>query len=626
MPTTDYARTNAGSTQTCELAAFIRNCENNVPFLEATKKHLEYAFQPIVQVRDGRTFGVEALLRGFDTLGFENPIALLNFAHERGCLVALECCLREKAITTFAALDRDPGTRLFVNVDGRVLDHDGFLIAETLELAARMELEPQLICLELSESSEMASIERIEDYRNLTREAGFRFAIDDFGRGYSQLKVLYDFEPDVLKIDRYFIKGIEHDARKHLFVSTLVDLAHVLGMYVVAEGIETREELEACRLIGCDLVQGYLISRPQTRLSQITGHYPAIVRKAHERTAVTIRENVDTHALIEAYQPIPIDAPIDEVLTTFRQNMRQRIVPIVNSVDEPLGIVFEDDLRVYLYNQFGHMLLRNKGIENSIPRFLQRCPIIDINAPLMKLIQSNAGNIGEGIIVTENGRYAGFITTKTLLSITNDARLQEAEDKNPLSKLPGNPLIEAHVRDVAVDSHYDRYFCYVDFDNFKPFNDLYGFRQGDRAIRLFSDLLRRRFRHGDSFIGHVGGDDFFVGFSARSAEDVVSIMQQLRAEFSESAESLYRVEHRMQGFVEAKDRLGRQQQYPMLTCSIGIVQLEQGYACQSIDALSEVISEVKKQAKIQPDGIRIISYSDADTAKQADTMPKSAAG
>ncbi len=609
MPLSQSSETIPIGDESCDIAGFIRACENNIPFVEAVRKHVDYAFQPIVQMRDGRTFGVEALMRGWDGLGFSSPIDLLNFAYDRDCLTQIEIILREKAILSFAALRRDSSTRLFLNVDGRVLDQDGFLIPETLALAERAGIAPQLICLELAESWEVASIERIENYRNTTREAGFRFAIDDFGQGYSQLKVLYDFEPDVLKIDRFFIMGIAHDARKHLFVSTLVDLAHVLGMYVVAEGVEKQEELDACRLIGCDLVQGYFIDRPKTGLSEIVPEYDGIGRNRSNRTAVTIRENINTHALVEDYETIGVDAPIERVLDALRKNVQQRIVPIVNALDEPLGIVVEDDLKLYLYNQFGHMLLRNKGIENTIQKFIQRCPIIDINAPLMKLIQSHSGNIGEGVIVTEHGRYTGFITTAALLSIINDARLQEAEDKNPLSKLPGNPLIEAYVRDLSAESSQSRYFCYADFDNFKPFNDLYGFRQGDRAIRLFSDMLRRQFRHGDCFMGHVGGDDFFLGLTGMEPAEVLKKVQTLRAEFSKAAESLYQAEHRQRGFVEALDRLGRPQKYPMLTCSIGVVELAEGCDSPGIDALAQIITDVKKQAKIAVGGIKLVSCS-----------------
>ncbi|MEM1398133.1 MAG: EAL domain-containing protein, partial [Pseudomonadota bacterium] len=103
----------------------------------------------------------------------------------------------------------------------------------------------------------------VEYFRTIARSFGFEFAVDDFGQGYSQLKSLYDYEPDILKIDRFFVKDIAHDTKKQLFVRTVVELAHAMGMLVVGEGIETQQELVACRKIGCDLLQGFYIARPK---------------------------------------------------------------------------------------------------------------------------------------------------------------------------------------------------------------------------------------------------------------------------------------------------------------------------------------------------------------------------
>ena len=97
-------------------------------------------------------------------------------------------------------------------------------------------------------------------------------------------------------------------------------------------------------------------------------------------------------------------------------------------------------------------------------------------------------------------------SASSLLKIINEKLLKTAQDQNPLTSLPGNRSIRDYVQDVMRDGSDARYFCYFDFDNFKPFNDHYGFQKGDLAIALFASLLRHHFVGEDKFLGHVGGD------------------------------------------------------------------------------------------------------------------------
>lgn len=105
------------------------------------------------------------------------------------------------------------------------------------------------------------STEIAEELRNI-RELGVRIAIDDFGKGYSSLSYLRHFEPTHLKIDQFFIQEMLDDEGYMKIVSATINLAHNLGMRVIAEGVETHEQLKKLQTLGCDMVQGYLLSRP----------------------------------------------------------------------------------------------------------------------------------------------------------------------------------------------------------------------------------------------------------------------------------------------------------------------------------------------------------------------------
>ncbi|MDZ7641484.1 MAG: GGDEF domain-containing protein [Desulfurivibrio sp.] len=100
-----------------------------------------------------------------------------------------------------------------------------------------------------------------------------------------------------------------------------------------------------------------------------------------------------------------------------------------------------------------------------------------------------------GILVTDNGRYQGFLNANALLKLLSDKNLEEARNQNPLTRLPGNFLINRFISDALGDLENEYIYVYFDFDNFKPFNDKYGLRQGDRAILMFADILEGNGQH-----------------------------------------------------------------------------------------------------------------------------------
>jgi hypothetical protein len=180
------------------------------------------------------------------------------------------------------------------------------------------DLSAAQIILEVSETGDVNETCRLNEFTKRGRELGFGFAIDDYGRGYAQLKSLYEVEPDILKVDRFFIQSINTDSRKRLMVKTVVDIAHVLGMRVVAEGVETTQELAVCKAIGCDLIQGYLVSRPFQDLEEAEIRYP-VVATAVKRTPMMPRDDADLVAReIRPLVPLQDNARMEEVLNLLR--------------------------------------------------------------------------------------------------------------------------------------------------------------------------------------------------------------------------------------------------------------------------------------------------------------------
>lgn len=154
-----------------------------------------------------------------------------------------------------------PQLRIAVNLSARQLQHEGLenLVTDVLHETG---LEPQALELELTESMIMHSASEVLSVMQRLADLGVTFSIDDFGTGYSNLSYLKRFPVDVLKIDRSFVRDIPGDRDDAAIAEAIITMAHSLGMQVVAEGVETEQQLDFLRAHRCDVLQGFYFSKP----------------------------------------------------------------------------------------------------------------------------------------------------------------------------------------------------------------------------------------------------------------------------------------------------------------------------------------------------------------------------
>ncbi len=228
------------------------------------REEFAVAFQPQLMAGDQRPVGVEALVRWHHpTDGVIPPIKFIPIAEETGLIVPLgEWVLRTACREMKRWLDAGlPPIRVAVNVSARQLRRRDFL--ETVAgVLVETELPPDLLELEVTESVAMDNPEESIRLLQAIRQMGVSIAIDDFGTGYSSLAYLKRLPIDYLKIDRSFVADIEHDLNDRAIAFGTIALAHSLGLEVIAEGVETEDQLELLRTNGCDEIQGYFFSPP----------------------------------------------------------------------------------------------------------------------------------------------------------------------------------------------------------------------------------------------------------------------------------------------------------------------------------------------------------------------------
>ena len=568
---------------------------------------LDHALQPIVDIGTGVVYGYEAQLQYCDEEHEKTPEQLLDLAYQQGFLAQVETELFKKALDRFKNLRIAQGTKLYFKLDGRDLGQDSDPRMNLGTLVSETGIKINQICIEFCERHQQSFTDVTHHAVNDLRQLGFLVTLDDFGRGSSELKLLHDVSPDYVKIDRFFLNGIDCDPRRKLFVTTVANLAHVLGARVIAGGVETEREFKACREAGCDLVQGAFIARPFQKAASAKLFYdhiraPGLGRKRREEQERIRNELVDLPT-------IQLDASMNDLLDMVVHNQDGNVIPVLDANREPRGLIHERDLKAYLYAGGADDAEAKAALDFPLRSFVRACPIADIDSNADMLLVTFASSINsDGIIITENFRYSGFLSATSLLKIIHEKRLQEAQDQNPLTRLPGNGAINKFITEMAKKSSQDRHLCYLDFDNFKPFNDTYGYRQGDRAIILFSELLQRHISGSGSFFGHIGGDDFFAGFHNTDQTDAASRMLALKRAFRVDVESFYEPDHREQGYIEAQDRFGTTRQFPLLQCSISILSLPKGVTFHP-EALNGEIIELKRAAKLSDDGLAVKSLA-----------------
>jgi diguanylate cyclase (GGDEF)-like protein len=281
---------------------------------------------------------------------------------------------------------------------------------------------------------------------------------------------------------------------------------------------------------------------------------------------------------------------------------------VLNANDEPRGILQEYHVKELSYHPFGRDLIKNRLYQKGLAHFVTAAPIADLDTPAEQLLDIFTGMGGnECVILTENLRYAGILSASSLIKIINEKRLKTAEDQNPLTGLPGNRAIRDYLQDKALDGDQTRCLCYFDFDNFKPFNDRYGFHKGDLALSLFASLLRRDFVGEDVFVGHVGGDDFFAGVSGRPAGEVRGVLERLLADFSREVRALYSPEDRLAGEIRGRDRAGRETRFPLMRCSAVVLVVPEGEVIGEAGQISTRIAALKTEAKESGGGLVLSS-------------------
>jgi diguanylate cyclase (GGDEF)-like protein len=550
-------------------------------------------YQPVVDLANGDIMGWEALARGPGEGHFASPKTMFDFAEEVGTLFQLERACRQQAVKDLGRTEHNQ--KLFLNIHPQTLGDPDFRAGETKGLLADHGLKPENVVFEITERHSIRDFTLFHRTLDHYRSQGFLVAIDDAGTGFSGLNRIAMLRPDFIKADMSLVRGASSNPVQRALLETLAIFADKIGCSVIGEGIENESDLSCLISTGVHYGQGFYLGRPSSPKSREIGTQifrvpqPAL-RDWNWKCSIPIK------SLVQPATHVQPEAEVKAVKALLDSKPMSGIVVVRD--EYPVGLIMSHNLDRKLGTQYGIALYYNKCVES----IMDSSPLVVDSATPIEFVAKESTRrerfkIYDHIVVTEKGKSIGVVSVQKMIDSLALIQVEMAKGSNPLTGLMGGLALETEV-ERRCGGGRGCSLVYVDLDNFKVYNDTYGFKAGDKMIMMTAEILLwagRRHGGDDFFVGHIGGDDFVViaepGRAERLSLGVVRCFQRL-------VQKCYREEHREKGYVEAKGRDGKSGKFPLTSISLGIVNC--AGESLNLQELAKRAAEIKKYAKSIP--------------------------
>lgn len=577
-------------------------------------------FQPIFRLDTLDVVAYEGLSR--PTVG---PVGLtildlLDIARVNGRLGAFEL---NAAQTICQAFSKKCGQgRLLINLSAHTIVQSGLRPEQIIAALSVPGLGLGRITIEITERDIVDDPVELVEALKLLRARGVRVALDDFGNGQSNFQMWNEIRPDVVKLDRYLIHGLGTSSERVAIVRALCQIAETLGADLVGEGVEDPADLRMMRDLGLRYVQGFLLGRPS----------PELVVKVSDEARAAIRSHVVpvpprparpiSHQSMHAGHLI-IHAPVatsrltnDDIAAIFSCHSELHAIAVVEE-DRPIGLINRHRFNEDLAKPFMRELFGRKACTTSMhatPLICDELQSVESMADILR--GEDQRYLVDGFIITRAGRYLGLGTGEDLVRRVTELRIEAARHANPLTFLPGNIPVTEHIARLLRGK---RPFvaAYADLNDFKPFNDRYGYCRGDGMIRLLADILTTQADTSLDFVGHIGGDDFLVLFQSTDWKDRCT---RVIEEFNARARALFDPVDAARGGIEGEDRRGFRQFFPLTGIAIGAVLAEPPFP-RKPEHISALAARAKQHAKRARLGLHVVVGHFEDSSDQPFETP-----
>lgn len=365
------------------------------------KQDITTWYQPLVDLDEGKVLGWEALTRGPSISTLHSAEALFDAAVVSKKLKPLELLCVKNATKCFEQLLLSG--KLFINISHELLLAGNTLRAQLKDLISKSPVSPNKIVLELTERGSTASIEELAEAISFCHQLGFKIAVDDMGTGNVTVDQWISLSPDYVKIDRHFITGIDSDIEKQDFVRYIVASARSNRSKVIAEGVETLQELSTLKSLGVTLCQGYFFKRPE--LAPI---YPDLKSLLSLTPNLLDEPSIFACDLVMTKDSVTADQALEDVFALFENNVTLESVAVMEN-NEIIGIVQRER---FLWQA---RLIKSQGgseranisefMDNKFLQFDAHMSLANVSRAITARSRQHAY---DGFVVSFNGKFLGI--------------------------------------------------------------------------------------------------------------------------------------------------------------------------------------------------------------------------
>lgn len=553
-------------------------------------------FQPIVDLHHGTVLAWEVLSRG--PASFPSATEIFAEAKTLGLLSRLEGVCRNIALRTIARFPTSLRSRsYFINVSPTAIGDPRLPNGNMQAELANLGLDQRNFVIEITERGSIDNYDAFERQIRTYVEQGFKIALDDLGGGHSGLVTLVTCPPHFIKLDMTLSRDIHRHAHKQRLAKSLIAFSASVDALLIAEGVETWDELETLARMGVRYAQGFLFARPARVPPEVSDETRVELRR------ITRQFHYRESDLNETVGPLAIRCGTihekekrgEDVNRIFREQPAIDHLTVLRG-ERPVGLITRQHYFTKTGGPVGYHLFQWRPAEDlarPAPLIVENS--INVTALAKLAMERPPDELYDPVIVVDAaGNLVGTVTIRQLIIRSTALEVQLAQGSSPLTGLPGNRSIESWI--LSALDQPNAHVLYADLDRFKEYNDCYGFLRGDEMIRCLARVLSRILPtlSSEAKLGHIGGDDFVIVSPAGvDAENVEALCRQ----FDLAKVEMFDPGDVQRGFFRATDRRGQEVEVPLVTLSVAVVPCEVAQSADHPGALAQMAASLKRKVK-----------------------------
>jgi len=590
-----------------------KHCESCRAELEDALEHktLTVSFQAIADLDDCKLYGHFGTVLGPVESPHRSIYRYIESSIRMGEVERFAKRYFDALLSAFAA--SNSSTHLMFQIPTQLIEHLGSTLVAPLEKAlnkSRVSMDKVVVVHPGVISENPGSNNNLIQFALAACQQGIPLARGAIDCPFSDELIWDQVKPGMTLLDEGQFYGVTANQTSTARLAKRIEIEATLGRRVLARGISSLNQLNVAMQVGAGLACGEFIGRISQRpTSMISPSAHTVIRDRCNCEGSDPDLSGYLLNRLSVWTPsVTAKHKADEVYKMFEKSPQMKVVAVLGEDDIPIGLISRYEMVDNMARPYRHELFGRK----SCTRFMDPDALsMDVRTELSDLtemvVNAPPHQLISGFIVTNNGRYMGIGSVQDLMREITAMQIKAAQHANPLTHLPGNVPIQRQIEEL-LSAKLGFVIAYCDLDNFKAFNDVFGYALGDQIISFTSNILADCRDPELDFIGHVGGDDFILVFRS---QDWQKRCEAALAHFDRDVRNFFSQEVLTEGGYYSENRKAEREFNPILSLSIGAIEVHPN-AFENALTIAAVATEAKKKAKAAQGSVLYINKRSYD--------------